>query len=370
MHKSTARRAGATNRALSAHIRAKRSKKIGLPPGTLVHVGEKLTEKVRISVIDYDETSCREKEVTHISDLATVRETQTTTWINVDGIHDLTSIEALGGLFHLHPLVLEDIVNATQRPKIDDAGDYFFIVLKILDYSDESDEITPRQLTLILGSTVLISFQEKEGDLFNAVKDRIKAGNSRVRKSGPDYLAYCLIDTVVDNYFAVLDKLSERIELLEEELVTDPGRETLQAIHKLKTDTIYLRRSIWPLREVINVLERGESALIKDSTQPYLKDVYDHTIHAIDTTETFRDIVSGMLDIYLSSVSNRLNEIMKVLTIIATIFIPLSFLCGWYGMNFKDMPEYSWRWGYPMVIGIALAMAASMLIYFRRKNWL
>ncbi len=370
MRKSTARRARAANRSSAARISAKRSKKIGLPPGTLVHVGEKFGEKVRVSVIDYDETSCRQREVTNISDLAPFRDSPATTWINIDGIHDMATIEAIGGLFHLHPLVLEDIVNATQRPKIDEAGDYVFMVLRVLDYCEESDEITCRQLSLILGSTFLLSFQEEAGDLFNPVKERIKGGSGRVRKNGPDYLTYCLIDTVVDNYFAILDKLSEKIELLEEEVVTNPGRETLQAIHKLKTDMVYLRKSIWPLREVINVLGREDSALIKDSTQPYLKDVYDHTIHAIDTTETFRDIVSGMLDIYLSSVSNRLNEIMKVLTIIATIFIPLSFLCGWYGMNFKNMPEYGWRWGYPMVIGIALAIVASMLIYFRRKNWL
>ena len=202
------------------------------------------------------------------------------------------------------------------------------------------------------------------------MRERLKGGNVRIRKSGADYLAYCLIDTVVDNYFAILEKLSEKMEVLEEELVKNPGRETLQGIHRMKTDMIYLRRSIWPLREVVNTLGRGESALIKDSTLPYLRDVYDHTIHAIDTLETFRDIVSGMLDIYLSSVSNRLNEIMKVLTIIATIFIPLTFLSGWYGMNFKDMPELAWRWGYPMVICIALTVAAIMLIYFKRKKWL
>jgi len=370
MRRSTAKNAKATGRILATRMGGKRSKKIGLPPGTLVHVGEALSEKVRISVIDYDETSCQEKEVANVSDLAPYRESRTTTWINVDGIHDVTTVEALGELFHLHPLVLEDIVNTTQRPKIEDAGDYLFIVLKVLDYNEESDEITLSQLSLILGPTVLISFQEREGDLFNPVRERLKGGNVRIRKSGADYLAYSLIDTVVDNYFAILERLAEKMEVLEEQVVKNPGRETLQGIHRLKTDMIYLRRSIWPLREVVNTLDRGDSALIKDSTLPYLRDVYDHTIHAIDTMETFRDIVSGMLDIYLSSVSNRLNEIMKVLTIIATIFIPLTFLSGWYGMNFKDMPELAWRWGYPMVIGIALTVATTMLIYFWRKKWL
>ncbi len=370
MRRSDTKKAKPTRRFLVTRPARKKSKKAGLPPGTLVHVGEEFTEKSAISVIDYDETSCSEREITDISDLGPFRESRTTAWINVDGIHDVSTIEALGNLFHLHPLVLEDIVNATQRPKIEDEGDYLFIVLNVLDYSEEFDEITLRQLSLILGPTFLLSFQEKEGDLFKPVKERLKGDNIRIRKSGADYLAYCLIDTVVDNYFAILEKLSEKMEVLEEELVTNPGRETLQGIHRLKTDMIYLRRSIWPLREVINTMGRGESPLIKDSSLPYLRDVYDHTIHAIDTMETFRDIVSGMLDIYLSSVSARLNEIMKVLTIIATIFIPLTFLSGWYGMNFKDMPELTWRWGYPMVIGIAIAMATTMLVYFRRKKWL
>jgi magnesium transporter len=370
MRTSASRKAKSARRFLATHIAGKKSKKAGLPPGTLVHVGEEFIEKSRISIFDYDETSCKEREITNISDLEQFRQNQTTTWINVDGIHEVTAVGKLGALFHLHPLVLEDIVNATQRPKIEDAGDYLFIVVKVLDYNDEFDEITLRQLSLILCPTVLISFQEKEGDLFRPVRERLKGDNVRIRKSGADYLAYCLIDTVVDNYFAILEKLSEKMEVLEEELVTNPDRETLQAIHKLKTDMIYLRRSIWPLREVINTMSRGESPLIKESSIPYLRDVYDHTIHAIDTMETFRDIVSGMLDIYLSSVSNRLNEIMKVLTIIATIFIPLTFLSGWYGMNFKDMPELAWRWGYPMVIGVALAMVTAMLIYFKRRTWL
>lgn len=370
MHRSTAKKTKAPGMFLATGMDVKKSKKIGLPPGTLVHVGKEFIEKSRISVIDYDETSYTEREIENISDLAPFRESRTTTWINVDGIHDVATIEELGGLFHLHPLVLEDIVNATQRPKIEDGGDYVFIVLKLLDYSQELDEIALRQLSLVLGPTVLLSFQEEEGDLFNPVKERLKGNNVRIRKSGADYLAYCVIDTVVDNYFAILEKLAEKMEALEEELVKNPDRETLQGIHRLKTDMIYLRRSIWPLREVVNTLGRGESALIQDSTLPYLRDVYDHTIHAIDTMETFRDIVSGMLDIYLSSVSNRLNEIMKVLTIIATIFIPLTFLSGWYGMNFKDMPELTWRWGYPMVIGIALAVATIMLVYFKRKKWL
>ncbi len=253
---------------------------------------------------------------------------------------------------------------------MEDAGNYLFIVLKVLDYSEESDEISLMQLSLIITPTVLVSFQEKEGKLFDSVRERLKGGNARIRKGGADYLAYCLMDTVVDNYFAILEGLSEKIEGLEEELVKNPSRDTLQGIHRLKTDMIYLRRSIWPLREVVNTMGRGESALIKESTLPYLRDVYDHTIHAIDTLETLRDIVSGMLDIYLSSVSNRLNEIMKVLTIIATIFIPLTFLSGWYGMNFKDMPELTWRWGYPMVIAVSLTVATAMLIFFRRKRWL
>jgi magnesium transporter len=346
------------------------SKKAGLPPGTLVHIGERKMDKPRITIIDYDEAQFQEIEALTIEDCFPFKDKPTVTWINIEGIHQVELLEGIGDCFGLHPLVLEDILNTGQRPKIEDLGDYIYIVLKMLYTEEENDEIAEEQLSVILGPTFVISFQEGDGDVFDPIRERIRNGIGRVRKMGADYLAYSLLDSVVDNYFIVLEKLGERIEFLEEELVANPTTETLHIIHALKRDMIFLRKSVWPLREIISVLERGESALIQESTGIYLRDVYDHTIQVIDTVETFRDMVSGMLDIYLSSVSNRMNEVMKVLTIIATIFIPLTLIAGIYGMNFQYMPELGWRWGYPMIWLAMLVIGAIMLVYFRRKRWL
>jgi len=347
----------------------KTSKKTGLPPGALVHIGEKRVEEVKITIIDYDETHFQEKEAKTIEECLALKDKPAAMWINVDGLHKVEILEQLGDCLGVHPLVLEDILNTGQRPKIEDFGDYIFVVLKML-YDDKSNGIATEQISLILGPNFVVSFQEREGDVFNPIRERIRRGRGRIRKMGADYLAYTLLDSIVDSYFIVLEKLGEKIEILEEELVTNPTTETLQTIHDLRTEMVFLRKSVWPLREIISGLERGESALIQESTGIYLKDVYDHTIQVIDTVETFRDMVSGMLDIYLSSVSNRMNEVMKVLTIIATIFIPLTFIAGIYGMNFQYMPELGWRWGYPMVWLIMLAIGALMLVYFRRKRWL
>jgi magnesium transporter len=240
----------------------------------------------------------------------------------------------------------------------------------MLDQSNQSKEILTEQISLILGPSFVISFQEREGDVFDPIRERIRSGKGRIRKMGADYLAYALLDAIVDDYFIVMEKLGERIEFLEEELVKRPLPETLQTIHHLKREMIFFRKAVWPLREVIGSLERGELPLVKETTRIYLRDVYDHTIQVIDTIETFRDMVSGMLDIYLSSVSNRLNSVMKVLTIIATIFMPLTFLAGIYGMNFKHMPELEWKWGYPAVWIAVILISVSMLTYFKKKGWL
>ncbi len=349
---------------------ASRARKKGLPPGTLVHTGKQFPEKTQISIMDYSETQLKETENAAVQDLRACREAPTTSWVNVEGLRQIEVIESIGKVFQLHPLVLEDIVNTNQRPKVEDHDEYLFIVIKMLSYNEQTTEIEVEQMSLILGKDYLLTFQETPGDDFDGLKERMRAGKERIRRNGPDYLAYSLIDLVVDNYFVILEKLAERIELLEEELVAHPTPKTLGVLHRLKMDLIFLRRSVWPLREVINRLAIGDTALIKQATLPYLRDLYDHTIHVIDTMETYRDIVSGMLDIYLSSISNRLNEIMKVLTMIATIFIPLTFLAGWYGMYFKSMPEYEWRWGYPMVIAVSVAVTIAMLIFFRRKKWL
>jgi len=347
-----------------------RAKRPGLPPGTLVYTGERKAEKVKISFIDYDETQFKEKEVKTIEECFPFKDTPTVTWINIDGVHEVDIIEKMGKHFDLHPLIMEDIVNTEQRPKMEDSGSYIYIVLRMLSYDEKDKEIKSEQVSLVLGSNFVISLQESEGDVFKPVRERIRKGKGRIRKMGSDYLAYALLDAIVDNYFVVLEKLGEVIEDIEDELVRKPTPETLQIIHNLKREAISLRKSVWPLREVVSSLERAETPLIHESTKIYLRDVYDHTIQVIDTIESLRDMVSGMLDIYLSSISNRMNEVMKVLTIFAAIFIPLTFIAGVYGMNFAFMPELAWRWGYPVVLTVMVLVAVVLLFYFRRKKWL
>ncbi len=349
----------------------KRSQKTGLPPGALIHVGEQKSERTRITLLDYDEQRVVEKELPVVDECLRFKERSSVTWINVSGLHQVELLERLNDCFGLHPLVLEDVLNTDQRPKMEDFGDYLYIVLRMLDLDKKNENaIVSEQISLILGKNFVLTFQEKEGDLFDPLRERIRNGKGRLRKMGPDYLVHALLDAIVDQYFVVLEKLGERIEFLEEELITKPTPSTLHLLHQLKREMIFLRKSVWPLREVIGTLERGESSLIQASTNLYLRDIYDHTIQVIDNVETFRDMLSGMLDIYLSSISNRMNEIMKVLTIISTIFIPLTFIVGLYGMNFKFMPELEWPWGYPAVLLLMIGVTVFMLFYFRRKKWI
>ena len=335
-----------------------------------MYIGKTKNEKVKITYIGYNEDHFQEEQVETVEKVFQFSNTSNATWINFDGIHQLDTIEKIGKQFKIHPLVLEDIMNAGQRPKMEDFGDYFFIVLKMLHYDEKEDETKTEQVSLILSSKYVLSFQEDEGDVFDPIRERIRTNRGNIRKRGADYLAYSLIDAIVDNYFMVLEKIGEKIEDIEDELVKNPTPEVLQTIHRLKRELIFLRKSVWPLREVISRLERWESPLIDKSIDIYLRDVYDHTIQVIDSLETFRDTLSGMLDIYLSSVSNRMNEVMKVLTVISTIFIPLTLIASIYGMNFRYMPELEWPWGYPMVYIVMLSISAVMLVYFRRKKWL
>ena len=336
-----------------------------------MHIGEKKRDEVRITVIDYDPEGFQEKQITAIDECFLFREKPSVTWINVDGLHQPEIIQKLGDCYGFHPLVLEDILNTGQRPKLEDYTEYLYIVLKML-YPDAAGRgIVIEQISLVVGDNFIISFQEGiEGDVFGPLRERISHDKGRIRKMGADYLAYSLIDAVVDSYFGILERLGEEIEDTGDRLVTDSAVETLQTIHFLKRELIFLRKAVWPLREVVSGLERGESPLMRDTTRIYMRDVYDHTIQIIETVETFRDMVSGMIDIYLSGVSNRMNAIMKVLTIIATIFMPLTFLAGVYGMNFKHMPELDWQWGYPALWCVMIAIGISMLIYFRRRKWL
>jgi magnesium transporter len=348
----------------------KRTKKAGLPSGTLVYTGERKDEKVTIHVIDYDEQGLTMTEVPSVEACVPYKNKPTVTWINIDGVHDVPTLERFGDCFGLHRLVMEDIMNTDQRPKLEDYGEYLYLVLKMISLG-KTGEIVTEQTSIITGRNFVLSFQEGiEGDVFTTIRERIRTGKGRIRKAGADYLAYSLVDAIVDNYFVVLEKLGERIELLETELIQNPTQKTVQKIYHLKRELIFIHNAVWPLREVVSSLGKQESQLIQDTTVPYIRDVYDHVIHVIDSVDIYREMLSGMLDMYLSSVSNRLNEVMKVLTIIATIFMPLTFVAGVYGMNFKNMPELDWRYGYPAVLAVMSAIAGLMLFYFKRKKWL
>lgn len=350
------------------------SKKTGLPPGSLLHIGNNYNEAVTLQVLDYDAEDFREHDVRAVEELVAYRVSPTITWISVYGLNDVSMIERIGHIFGIHPLVLEDILDTNHRPKLEDYGDYLYIVLKSLNVAQNKgaagSDLAIEQVSLILGSNYIISFQENRQDLFNVIRERIKAGKGRIRREGADYLAYSLIDTIVDHYYVVLESLGEIIEDLEEALVLEPGRDALQEVHILKQKMLFFRKAMWPLREVVGALARGESPLIHEATLLYVRDVYDHTIQAIDTLETYRDIVSGMLDIYLSSISNRMNQIMKVLTIISTIFMPLTFITGVYGMNFAYMPGLDREWGYLAVFAVMLAVGLGMVGFFRTRKWL
>ena len=348
----------------------KRDKTLMKPPGTLVYIGDKKIEKAKITIIDYNEKEYSEKKDVNVEECRSYVKTSTVSWININGIHEADIIERIGEQFGIHSLFLEDIMNTGQRPKIEAFDGQIFIVLKMLTYNEKAMEVESEQVSIVLGSNFVLSFQEREGDVFDSIRERIKTSKGRIRKMGADYLAYSLIDAIVDYYFVILENLGEKIEALEEELIENPTPQTSAKIHNLKNELIYVRRSVWPLRELVNNLERSESKLIKKKTLPFLRDVHDHTINIIDTIEAFRDALSGIRDTYLTLVSNRMNETMKVLTVIATIFIPLTFIAGIYGMNFQFMPELGWKWSYPTVWGVIVAVGIAMIFFFKRKKWL
>jgi len=347
-----------------------RSIKSGLSPGTLVHIGEKKTEHVRLGIIDYGEERYEERESADIEALLPRPGEGGVAWINVDGLHDLGMVEKIGGMFNIHPLTLEDIVNTGQRPKSEAFDDYLFVVFKQLQFDPDTDAITSEQISLIVGENFLISFQEMPGDAFDPVRDRIRKGRGRIRTEGSGYLAYALIDAVVDEYFAVLEVIGNRIEALEERLLDHPGPETSGEIHALKREMIFFRKQVMPMRQLVVNLLKGDSRMISSTTDVFISDIYDHTIQVIDTVESYRDVLSGLLEIYLSTLSNKMNQVMKVLTVIATVFIPLTFIAGVYGMNFRYMPELEWKWGYFAVWCIMISIGAAMLGIFKLRKWL
>jgi len=342
----------------------------GLEPGTLVHIGEKAVGRPRATVIRYGDGRFEEEHVDLSEGCPTLGTGPGVTWINVIGVGDQQVLEQIGACFDLHGLVLEDIMNTDQRVKVEDFTDYLYIIVKTIEWEPETDEVVSEQVSIVLGPNFVLSLQEAEPDAFASLRERLSSGKARALTMGADYLAYALLDTVVDKCFVALEKIGEEVELMEDEVAEDPSPALLQRIHRLKREMIFLRKATWPVREVVGALERRETPLIGAGIEPYLRDLYDHTIQVIDTIEALRDITSGMLDIYLSSLSNRLNVVMKLLAVIGTVFMPLTFIAGVYGMNFHHMPELRSPWGYPIVLGAMATIAAWMLYAFRRKGWL
>ncbi|MCW9094754.1 MAG: magnesium/cobalt transporter CorA [Ignavibacteriaceae bacterium] len=354
---------------LAPKRKKKTSSKIGLPPGSIVYLGEKKVEKVTIKLTEYDENNSETYEIKSVEEIDPFTDTPQVTWVSVCGLHETEFLKQVGEKFKVHPLVLEDILNTETRPKIEITDDYLFIVMKLVLFNPEHKILETEQVSFILGRTFLFSFSEKSDEIFNPIKERIATQLGKIRKKGPDYLLYALMDIVVDNYFLALEKIEERIETLDDEVINNPERSQIESIYNLRNLLLMMRRSIWPYREIVNQLIKDDSDLLDDSIEPYLRDLYDHTIHITETIEQQREITNGLMEIYLSMMSNKMNEVMKVLTVIATIFIPLTFIVGIYGMNFKYMPELDVPWAYYAVWGVMFAVVVTMVIYFRRKNW-
>ncbi len=342
----------------------------GAPPGTLTH--DPHAEKTRIDVIAYGPDKFLEQEVTDLAIIPNLLKEYSIVWINVDGLSAIDKIEQIAHIFQLHPLAIEDVVNCQQRPKVEIYGKSQFIVSRIISLNAH---LEIEQLSIFLGDKYVVSFQEIPGDCLNPLRDRLRKGYGQIRSQGSDQLAYGILDAVVDGYFPVLEKYGEMLEDLEEEILTNPSRHTIALMHDLKRNLLLIRRAVWPMRETVNELIRDESPLISKDTRVYLRDTYDHVIRVMDFIETYRELCSDLMDVYLSSVSNRTNEVMKVLTIIATIFIPPTFIAGVYGMNFNparspwNMPELEWYFGYPLSLLLMASVTAGMLIYLFKSGW-
>jgi magnesium transporter len=346
------------------------SDKTGLPPGTLMHVGEVLQENIIATHIDYSKDEYEEQTISSIEEILPYLDKDSVTWLNVAGLGDINTIETIGRALNIHPLVLEDILNTNQRPKVEEHEDYIYIVLKKLSCQNRHFSVEYEQVSILLLDNLVVTFVEKSDDIFDALKKRLNNGKGRLRSFGADYLTYAILDTLVDNIFILLDQLDEAIESLEEGLLVNPSTETLATIQQLKRELIYLRRSVSPLREMVAEVLRSDSLLIQAKTQIYYRDVYDHVLRIHESIESYRDMLSGLLDIYMSSVSNKMNEVMKVLTVFASIFIPLTFIAGIYGMNFEFMPELKWKWAYPALWSSFIIIVVVLLVYFKKKKWL
>ncbi|SMO77874.1 magnesium/cobalt transporter CorA [Gracilimonas mengyeensis] len=348
----------------------KTTKKPGQAPGTLHFTGEQRLDHVLMNLYDYDAEQLSEHDLSKIEDSKPYLDSPSKTWINVCGLHDIEKLKEIWQYFELHPLIQEDILNTNQRSKIEEYPDHMFFVLRMMSFSEDTGVLNVEQVSIVLSSNSVLSFQEDDFPIYEPVLHRLRSGAPRLRNHGPDYLAYALIDTIVDHYFKVLEKLGDEIEDLENEILQESDEDIPQKIHALRRKLIFFRRSVWPMRDSLNSLLREESPLIDEENKVFFRDVYDHLVQIIDGVENYRDMALGMLDMHMSQVSNKMNEVMKVLTIIATIFIPLTFIAGIYGMNFEYMPELSVPWAYPAVWGIMIVAAVVMLFYFRKKKWL
>ncbi|MFN1834366.1 magnesium/cobalt transporter CorA [Balneola sp. MJW-20] len=342
----------------------------GEAPGTLKFVGDKKTEEVTIELYDYDSEQYSFHDLSKIDDSKPYLDSPSKTWINIKGLHDIEALKRIWTYFDLHPLIQEDILNTSQRSKIENYQNNIFFVIRMFNYIDEDEDLNVEQVSIVLGSNYVLSFQESDYPVFVPVVERIKKGAFRLRNEGPDYSAYALLDTIVDHYFHVLEKLGDEIEELEEKILENDDSSIPQQIHATRRKLIYFRKSVWPMRDSLNTLIRDESPFINEQNKVFYRDVYDHLVQIIDGVENYRDMVMGLLDMYMSHVSNKMNEVMKVLTIIATIFIPLTFVAGIYGMNFQYMPELSYTWAYPAVWVVMITITIVMILFFRRKDWL
>jgi len=343
--------------------------KPGASPSVLVHVGPRMVEKVRLRLFEYDAEKLSERTLEDISEALPTRDNPPVGWLNVDGLHDTELLGELRDHFGIHPVAMEDVVTLGHRAKMEEYEGYILLILPMLSFDEESLTVQTEQLSLILGPRWVLTFQERFGDVFEPVRERLRTAHGRIRQRGADYLAYALMDAVVDRYFGILEKLGDAAEELDQRVMENPAPEILHWINHLKKELLLMRRSVWPLREALSSFVRTESDLVTESTQVFARDVYDHAIQIIDTVETLRDLTGGMTDLYLSTMGQRTNEVMKVLTIMASIFIPLTFMAGVYGMNFEFMPELHVPWAYPALWLLMLSVAGGMIWYFRRKGW-
>ena len=346
------------------------SKKAGLPPGTLLHIGRRKSEHTKISIVDYDKNNFNETVCKTINETFPYKEKKTTSWINIDGLHDTSIINSIGDYFGLHHLLQEDILNTKHRPKTEEFDNCIYLTLKMFGIGKDKKRIVSEQVSFVLGNTWIISFQEQEGDIFDDIRLRLRENKGTIRQQGVDYLFYRLIDTIVDNYFFVTENISELTEILEEEVIQMPNKKSLHQLQLIKNQLRDFRKSIPPLREAVSTLQKDNNSLIKDGTLRYLRDVYEHIIQVNESIEIQREILAGIMDLYLTGISNSMNQVMKVLTVIATVFIPLTFIAGIYGMNFDNMPELHWEYGYFGVLGLMLLVIIIMLFFFKRKYWL